>query len=533
MIKAKETEENSLREKISEEINSILESYGSLKISFITEDPLWSPALQILTEIKSLGDYTKVKDKINEKIYQYPNGLVLKNYTSDSLNFSDSDGIFCIFDAREKEHIDSKWKETVNEITEKFRDNIAILIGIRVSETIDWSKLMEEFDINEEMEDKIGSVLFFKIGEDYKLEVYELLEFMLNFIKQRLLSTEFDEKRIFKSTGDIEEELRIKEEKIKELSSKISALKEKIETPSIADEIRARKSIYKISKESQMKIKKAKSKIDALKNKVIKYESKGIKDYKLKEAWYNLGRAYTKNKDYMKAIEALKRAIEIGPKFIEAWNVLGAIYFGKKDYSKAINTFQHLLKLKPKNHIVWYNLGRVYVKNGDYNNAIDALKQAIEIKSDMLNAWNVLGATYYVKGDYTKAIKIYQHLLMLKSDDYSVWYNLSRTYIKNGEYDEAIDALEHSIAINSNFAPAWNLLGASYFGKKNYVQSVNSFKNFVTLDPDDYIAWYNLAEAFFAINNYKDALSACNSSLDIDFNFQEALILREKILANL
>jgi len=106
-------------------------------------------------------------------------------------------------------------------------------------------------------------------------------------------------------------------------------------------------------------------------------------------------------------------------------------------------------------------------------------------------------------------------------------------YIKNGEYDEAIDALEHSIAINSNFAPAWNLLGASYFGKKNYVQSVNSFKNFVTLDPDDYIAWYNLAEAFFAINNYKDALSACNSSLDIDFNFQEALILREKILANL
>ncbi|MFX1292935.1 MAG: tetratricopeptide repeat protein [Promethearchaeota archaeon] len=533
MIKVKETEENSLKEKIVIEINSILKNYGSFTISFITEDPLWSPALQILTDIKELGEYTKVKDKINEKIFQYSNGLLLKNYVSDSLNFSESDAIFCIFDAREKEHIDPKWKETINEITKKFRDNIVILIGIRISEKINWSKLMEEFDINEEMEDMIGSILFFKISQDYKLEIYELIEFMLNFIKQRLLSAEVEEKSAFKSADDIEEELKIKENKIKELSSKLSALKEKIETSGITDEIRARKSIYKHSKEYQMKFKKTKSKIDALKNLVIKYENKAVKDDKLKEAWCNLGRAYTKNREYNKAIEALKRAIEIDSKFVEAWNILGAIYFGKKDYNKAINTFQHLLKLKPKNHVVWYNLGRTYVKNGDYDNAINVLKRAIEIKSDMLNARNVLGATYYVKGNYSKAIKIYQRLLVLKSDDYSVWYNLGRTYIKSSEYDNAIEALEHSIAINPNFASAWNVLGASYFGKGDYTQAANSFKNFVSLDPDDHIAWYNLGEALFAINNYDDALNACNNSLDIDFNFQEALNLRERILTKL
>ena len=188
MLKSKEIEEKRLKNAILGEINSILEDYSSLTLSFITEDPLWSPCLQILAGISELGEYSKVKDKKNEKIFEYSNGLVLKNFDCESFKISDSNGVFCIFDAREKEHIDPKWKDTVNKIIEKIKKNRVILIGLRVSEETEWSQLMEEFDVSEKAEEKIISLLIFKIGEEYRLEIYNQLEVMLNTIKNLLFN---------------------------------------------------------------------------------------------------------------------------------------------------------------------------------------------------------------------------------------------------------------------------------------------------------------------------------------------------------
>lgn len=183
MIKSKEIEEGRLKNEILSEISSILEDVGSLTLSFITQDPLWSPGLQILNEIDQLGEFFKVKDKKNERIYKYQNGLILKNYVYDSFKISDSDGVFCIFDARNKEHIDPRWKENVIKIINKIKKNKVILIGIRISDKIDWSQLMEEFDVNGQIKKKMISLLYFKIGTEYRLEIFEQLRVMLNTIK--------------------------------------------------------------------------------------------------------------------------------------------------------------------------------------------------------------------------------------------------------------------------------------------------------------------------------------------------------------
>lgn len=188
ILKSTEIEEERLKNNILSIIKSILEDKGSLTLAFITEDLLWSPCLQVLTDIRKLGEYSKVKDKKIEKLYKYQNGLVLKNFVFESFNVSDSDGVFCIFDAREKEHINPNWKEIVIKIIKKIKKNKVILIGIRVSEKTEWSQLMEEFDINEQAEEKMVSLLFFKIGQEYRLEIYEQLEIMLNTIKNLLFS---------------------------------------------------------------------------------------------------------------------------------------------------------------------------------------------------------------------------------------------------------------------------------------------------------------------------------------------------------
>jgi len=183
IMKSKEREEHRLKEELFDEITHILNNKGKLNLVFIAESPFWSPGLQILTEIEQLGQATETEKVNAEKVYEYPNGLILKNFLYINFEVSTADGVFCIFDAREKLHIDPSWKEIVINIIQNVQENKVVLIGIRVSENMDWSHLMEEINVNKLLEEKMVSLMFFKIGEEYRLEIFDELNIMLSTIE--------------------------------------------------------------------------------------------------------------------------------------------------------------------------------------------------------------------------------------------------------------------------------------------------------------------------------------------------------------
>jgi hypothetical protein len=181
-MKSKEREEQKLKENLMIQINSILNKNKRLEITFITKNPFWSPGLQILNEVNSLCECDKLIDDKEKRLYKYSNGLLIKNFLFDNIDVANSDGVFIIFDARNKKHIDPKWKEVVVNIISNLKENKVILIGVRVSDETDWSDIMEEFNVNEYLEEKMVSLLFFKIGFEYRLEIYDELEVMFSTI---------------------------------------------------------------------------------------------------------------------------------------------------------------------------------------------------------------------------------------------------------------------------------------------------------------------------------------------------------------
>ena len=182
IIKSKEREEQKVKENLMMQINSILNKNKKLIITFITENPFWSPGLQILNEVNSLCDCDKVIDDKEKRLYEYSNGLLVKNFLFDNIEVADSDGVFVIFDARNMKHIDSRWKDVVVNIISNLKENKVALIGVRVSDETDWSNIMEEFNINKYLEEKMVSLLFFKIGFEYRLEIYDQLDVMFSTI---------------------------------------------------------------------------------------------------------------------------------------------------------------------------------------------------------------------------------------------------------------------------------------------------------------------------------------------------------------
>ena len=191
ITKSKEEEEERVKQDLLDELRSILERKKQkaedlkslLTLTIISENEFWSPGLQILSEINNYSECEKIKDDKGEKLYKFSNGVILKNYLYHNFEVTNSDGVFCIFDARYKEHIDPAWKDVVVKILDGVEENKVVLIGIRVSEKNDWSQIIEEFNVNELLEQKMVSLLFFKIGVEYRLEIYDQLKVMLNTIK--------------------------------------------------------------------------------------------------------------------------------------------------------------------------------------------------------------------------------------------------------------------------------------------------------------------------------------------------------------
>ena len=182
MVLNKEQESKLLQEDIANSIETILVKKSSLKLAFFVDNLFWSPAVRILTGIRKLGNFELTKDEEDMKIYQYANGLILTENSSYA-DISDCDGIYVIFDARDEQNIYEGWREFIITVINAMRENAELLIGIRIAKEHNWSKLVNQFNLNEYLEKKMVNVSLFELGDDFMIEIHDHIKTMLTSLK--------------------------------------------------------------------------------------------------------------------------------------------------------------------------------------------------------------------------------------------------------------------------------------------------------------------------------------------------------------
>lgn len=186
VMKSKEIEEERRGEVLFDIISSILKKKIVFTISFISESLQWSPGLQIITNITRLGEKSLIRDYDDEEVYQFTNGLILKQHQySAAEDISSSDGTFCIFDARTIGKIDPKWKEIIIKLIKNSKKKGVILIGIRASESSNWSEIIQQLNVDEYLDKTTVDLLFFRIGSDFRLDTFDQLKVMLSAIDNK------------------------------------------------------------------------------------------------------------------------------------------------------------------------------------------------------------------------------------------------------------------------------------------------------------------------------------------------------------
>ncbi|MHA2035113.1 MAG: GTP-binding protein [Promethearchaeota archaeon] len=179
---SKEFEEVNLKSTVVTDINTILENKGSLSIAFFSNEILNNPGLILLKEMEDLNLALK-KEKKDRLIYKSSHGLTLESYNFDSIKFSGSDGVFILFDVKNRDTIDPQWNNIISKIIESVHDNTVIIVVLLTKKEVNWSKMISDFNFYTKLEERQISYFISKIDSEVRLEFLEQLNILFSTIR--------------------------------------------------------------------------------------------------------------------------------------------------------------------------------------------------------------------------------------------------------------------------------------------------------------------------------------------------------------
>ena len=91
---------------------------------------------------------------------------------------------------------------------------------------------------------------------------------------------------------------------------------------------------------------------------------------------------------YQRAIDDLRRAIALKPRFVYAWYNLGSIYIALHDYNQARTSLSEALNLDPRFPDAYYNRGIAAILDGNLQSGLADLSQAGEY--GLYQAYNLI-----------------------------------------------------------------------------------------------------------------------------------------------
>lgn len=95
------------------------------------------------------------------------------------------------------------------------------------------------------------------------------------------------------------------------------------------------------------------------------------------EDYYEMGCAWAKSKNFVKAKECLARSIEMNPNFIYAYVTLSEVLSATGNYDEAAHVLKKASKIDPDFHRLQYLQARYYYKGGNFPASLRAIERAI------------------------------------------------------------------------------------------------------------------------------------------------------------
>lgn len=208
--------------------------------------------------------------------------------------------------------------------------------------------------------------------------------------------------------------------------------------------------------------------------------------------------------DMAKAAEIARTIAAAVPTDREAWFILGVAEYKGKNYQAAIDAFLRARDLRDGEAGLYSNLGACYRAVGRLAEGEAAYAQAIALNPNFDAAWHNLGNLRKDNGDYPGAIEAFRKSLEINPAYATAWGNLAYALMVIGRLKESEDAARRGIGLEPSNADCWSNLGSTLSQQERMEEAAAAFREALRYRPDFSLAHSNL---LFSLN-YHPTLSA-------------------------
>ena len=192
--------------------------------------------------------------------------------------------------------------------------------------------------------------------------------------------------------------------------------------------------------------------------------------------YYELGKNYVMLKNFGKAEESLKKAIDIDKENEWFLDALYGVYVQMDDYDNALKTVKKLIEFHPDYK---QDLANLYFENRKYRLALRTLDELDEEYGISKDRDAIRNAIYNATGDDKDRIEYLQERIELQPENESNYLNLIYRYSERNNKKKAFEVAKKLLEQKPNSQLVHLALYKFYLDERNYNKAIASMKTVV------------------------------------------------------
>ena len=206
-----------------------------------------------------------------------------------------------------------------------------------------------------------------------------------------------------------------------------------------------------------------------------------------------LGSAYQYERNNVKAVEEIQRALAIEPNDASAYRALSLAYAVRGAFRTAATTSAASLQHDPLNYESYLVLGLTKHLAGIYGEASAAYEQAVAFQPGL--AWELIGLldnALISQTQHERAMSLYEKHMQPQANNYMMLYKIGRANQISGEiqaaqpyFDQVIDLARKELKRNAKSAQAHLYIALAHTRMGRYKEAEDAAKRAVEIAPQD------------------------------------------------
>ena len=210
---------------------------------------------------------------------------------------------------------------------------------------------------------------------------------------------------------------------------------------------------------------------------------------------------------------------------------MGMAYYRKGDYVRAGDLFKQALQEDPQDGEVTQLLGLSYYLSGRPGDAIPLIEKVQTwYPRANVDAHYILGQCYIQTKDYGRARNTFAKMFELPPDSAASFLLTARMLFRQELETAALEYSQKAILLDPKLPLAHFLAGEIHLFKSEVAPAISEFQQELALNPGHALTYYKLADAYSRVQRFDDSERLLQRSIWLDPTSTGPYILMGKVL---